>query len=400
MQQRSRHPLAGVTVLQILPNLDAGGAERTTIDVAASLAEVGARALVASRGGRMVSELQAKGGIWLPFAAATKNPVSMALNIRRLAELIRAEGVDLVHARSRAPAWVAYAATRLTKTPFVTTYHGAYSGTGALKLRYNSVMTRGDVVIANSQFTASEIARLYPEAAEKLRVIPRGVDVRLFDPNKIAIERVNVLRRAWNVALDERIVLMAARLTPWKGHKIMIEAARLLVETGLRDTKFILAGDDQGRGGYVKEIDIAIKKAGLSGIVCRTGHCTDMPAALAAAAVAVVPSVEPEAFGRVAAEALAMGTPAVVADHGGLAEIVQTPPEDEPSLRTGWRVPAGDAAALARALGEVLALGATVRDQLSLAARARAMRLFSLERMCAATLEAYSALISAPARSR
>ncbi|MGP0061238.1 MAG: glycosyltransferase family 4 protein [Beijerinckiaceae bacterium] len=395
VQQRGLNPLAGLTVLQIIPNLDAGGAERTTIDVAASLAEVGARALVASCGGRMVSELQAKGGIWLPFPAATKNPVSMALNIRRLVELIGAENVDLVHARSRAPAWVAYAATRLTKTPFVTTYHGAYSGTGALKLCYNSVMARGDLVIANSHFTACEIARLYPDAAKKLRTIPRGVDVRLFDPNKIAVERVDVLRRAWNVAPDERIVLMAARLTPWKGHKIMIEAARQLAEAGLRDTKFILAGDDQGRSGYVKEIDAAIEKAGLSGIVRRTGHCTDMPAALVAAAVAVIPSVEPEAFGRVAAEALAMGTPAVVADQGGLAEIVQAPPEDAPWLRTGWLVPAGDAAALAGALEEVLALGAMARDHLSHAARAYAIRHFSLERMCGATLEAYSALISA-----
>jgi glycosyltransferase involved in cell wall biosynthesis len=394
MQHRNRHPLAGANVLQIIPSLDSGGAERTTVDVAASLSEIGARALVASSGGRMVSELQAKGGIWLPFPAATKNPVSMALNISRLAKLIRNEGVNLVHARSRAPAWVAYAATRLTKTPFVTTYHGAYSGTGILKLRYNSVMTQGDLVIANSHFTAGEIARLYPAAADKLRIIPRGVDVRLFDPNKVAGDRVNVLRHAWNVAPDERVVLMAARLTPWKGHKILIEAARLLVEQGLRDTKFILAGDDQGRSGYANEIESAIKKAGLAGIVYRTGHCSDMPAALVASAVAVVPSIEPEAFGRAAAEALAMGTPAVVADQGGLAEIVMAPPECAPAQRTGWRVPAGDAIALAKAIGEILALGAAARDQLGLAARTHVTRHFSLERMCAATLEAYSALLA------
>jgi glycosyltransferase involved in cell wall biosynthesis len=394
MQHRNRHPLAGANVLQIIPSLDSGGAERTTVDVAASLSEIGARALVASSGGRMVSELQAKGGIWLPFPAATKNPVSMALNISRLAKLIRNEGVNLVHARSRAPAWVAYAATRLTKTPFVTTYHGAYSGTGILKLRYNSVMTQGDLVIANSHFTAGEIARLYPAAADKLRIVLRGVGGRLFDPNKVAGDRVNVLRHAWNVAPDERVVLMAARLTPWKGHKILIEAARLLVEQGLRDTKFILAGDDQGRSGYANEIESAIKKAGLAGIVYRTGHCSDMPAALVASAVAVVPSIEPEAFGRAAAEALAMGTPAVVADQGGLAEIVMAPPECAPAQRTGWRVPAGDAIALAKAIGEILALGAAARDQLGLAARTHVTRHFSLERMCAATLEAYSALLA------
>jgi glycosyltransferase involved in cell wall biosynthesis len=394
-QPAQRHPLTGVTLLQIIPNLDAGGAERATIDIAASLAEIGARPLVASGGGRMVSELQAKGGIWLPFPAASKNPLSMALNIGRLAELIRNEGVDLVHARSRAPAWVAYGATRLTKRPFVTTYHGAYSGTGTLKLRYNSVMVRSDLVIANSRFTAAEITRLYPDAAEKLHIIPRGIDVRQFDPHKITVERVNALRRAWNVAPDERIVLVAARLSPRKGQKIVIEAARQLLESGLRHTKFVLAGDDQGRSGYVKEIDAAIKKAGLTGIVCRTGHCADMPAALFAAAVAVVPSLESEAFGRVAAEALAIGTPTIVADQGGLAEIVQVPPEVAPQLRTGWRVPPGDAAGFAHAIREILELGATARDHLSLTTRTYVGRHFSVERMCGATLDAYSALLGA-----
>jgi glycosyltransferase involved in cell wall biosynthesis len=396
---RGRHPLSGATLLQIVPHLDSGGAERTTIEIAASLAEIGARALVASQGGRMVSELQAKGGIWLPFPAATKNPLAMALNIQRLAALIRAEGVDLVHARSRAPAWVSYAATRLTKTPFLTTYHGAYSGTGTLKLQYNSVMVRGDLVIANSHFTAREIARLYPEAAPKLRVIPRGVDTRLFDPSKVTAERVQALRRAWNVTPEERVVLMPARLSLRKGHKILIAAARHLMEAGMRETKFILAGDAPARSAYVKDIDAAIKKAELSGIVCRTGHCADMPAALVAAALAVVPSTEPEAFGRVAVEALAMGTPVVVSDEGGLAEIVHMPPQVEPSLRTGWRVPAGSASALAAAIGEILALGATARDQLSRAARAHAVRHYSIEQMCRATLETYSALLGSAPRA-
>lgn len=397
VQLHGRHPLAGVGILQIVPDLEAGGAERTTIDIAASLAAVGARALVASRGGRLVSELQSKGGIWLPFPAATKNPFAMALNVGRLAALIEAEGVDLVHARSRAPAWVAFAATRRTKTPFVTTYHGAYSGRGALKRYYNAIMARGDLVIANSRFTAAEIARLYPDATARLRVVPRGVDMRIFDPENIGSERVNVLRRVWDVTPDERIVLMAARLTPWKGHKVLIEAARLLVAAGLGRTKFILAGDDQGRASYVKEIDREIEKAGLRGIMRRTGHCADMPAAFAAAAVVVVPSVGQEAFGRVAAEALAMGTPTIVSDQGGLAEIVQVPEAGAPAQgyppRTGWRVPAGDPASLAATLAEVLALGASMRDQLSVAARGSIMGQFSLEQMCAATLEAYAALI-------
>ena len=161
---RAHASLAGRTILQVIPRLDAGGAERTTLDVANALVRAGSRALVASEGGRLASELQAIGGVLLPFPAATKNPLAMLLNVRKLARLIIAERVDLVHARSRAPAWVALGACRIAERPFVTTYHGAYSGISTLKLRYNSVMARGDVVIANSQYTADMIARLYPEA--------------------------------------------------------------------------------------------------------------------------------------------------------------------------------------------------------------------------------------------
>jgi glycosyltransferase involved in cell wall biosynthesis len=390
---RSAHPLAGLTILQIIPELNTGGAEAATIDIAAALAEVGAKALVAGQGGRMVSELQAKGGIWLPFPARTKNPFAMLLNQRRLARLIGRENVALVHARSRAPAWVAYGATRRSKIPFVTTYHGAYSGNGALKLRYNSIMAKGDAVIANSAYTARRIGELYPFARQNIRVIERGIDFRVFNPQNVDPARVKSLRQAWNVATDERIVLLPARLTAWKGHKILIEAARLLVAAGLSGTKFILAGDDQGRTSYGKEIDAAIVRAGLAGTVRRTGHCSDMPAALLAAAAVVVPSTEPEAFGRVAAEAQAMGTPLVVSDLGNLAEIVLSPPDVDFARRTGWRVPAGDAKALAKGIFEALSLGAAARDALSLRARTDVLRRFSVEFMTAETLATYSDLI-------
>jgi glycosyltransferase involved in cell wall biosynthesis len=167
---RAHASLSGRTILQVIPRLDAGGAERTTLDVANALVRAGARALVASEGGRLASELQAIGGVLVPFPAATKNPLAMLLNVRKLARLIVAERVDLVHARSRAPAWVALGACRIAERPFVTTYHGAYSGVSMLKLRYNSVMARGDIVIANSQYTADMIARLYPEARDRLGV--------------------------------------------------------------------------------------------------------------------------------------------------------------------------------------------------------------------------------------
>jgi glycosyltransferase involved in cell wall biosynthesis len=391
--RRDVHPLAGSVILQIIPELSAGSAEATTIDVAAALAEVGAKPLVASQGGRMVRELQAKGGIWLPFPAGAKNPLAMALNQHRIAGLIDKENVALVHVRSRAPAWVAYGATRRMKVPLVTTYHGAYSSGGTLKFHYNSIMAKGDTVIASSAYTARRMVELYPFAADKVRVVERGIDLRVFNPQEVNPARVKSLRRSWGVAAEERIVLLAARLTAWKGQKILIEAARILVAAGLTGTKFVLAGDGEGQSSYVREIDAAIEAAGLTGTVRRTDHCSDMPAALLAASVAVVPSTRAESFGGIAIEAQAMGTPVVVSDVGGLPQVVLSPPDVDFAFRTGWRVPAGDAKALAKAIFEALTLGAAARDALMQRARAHVLTRFSIERMKAETLAAYSALI-------
>jgi glycosyltransferase involved in cell wall biosynthesis len=389
-----RASLAGRTILQIIPRLDAGGAERTTIDVAAALVRAGARALVASEGGRLASELQAVGGLLAPFPAATKNPFAMALNVPRLARLIAEEGVDLVHARSRAPAWVALGACRRTKRPFVTTYHGAYSGRSALKLRYNSVMARGDIVIANSQFTADAIERAYPFARGRLIVIPRGTDLTRFAPAEVERARVMRLREAWGVAPHERVVLLAARLTEWKGQRVLIEAARILKERGVADVKYMLAGDPQGRDAYARDLDARVRRAGLEGVVSRVGHCHDMPAALVAASVVAVPSTAPEAFGRSAVEAQAMGTMVVVSDSGAAPETVVAPPQAPAQARTGWRVPPDDAPALADALMSALALGATARDAIALRARAHVEANFSLEQMTAKTLAAYRAVLA------
>ncbi len=388
-------PLAGACVLQIIPELEAGGAERTTVDVAAGLAAAGARALVATEGGRLVGELQAKGGAWIQFPAASKNPLAMALHVGRLARLCRREGVQIIHARSRAPAWVALGAARRLGLPFVTTYHGSYSGRTGVKVLYNSVMARGDVVIANSHYTADLIRGLHAEqAGDRIEVIHRGTDLSAFSPVAVGPARVEALRRAWGVAPHERVVLLAARLTAWKGHRVLIEAAALMRDRGIGDLAVVLAGDPQGRAAYEREIDALVAARGLQGIVRRVGHCTDMPAAFRAASVVAVPSVEPEAFGRSAVEAQSLGTPVVVSDLGAVPETVLSPPAVEPGQRTGWRVPAGDPAALAAALGEALALGASARDALARRGRAHVEANFSLERMVGDTLAIYARLLA------
>ena len=384
--------LAGRTILQIIPELNAGGAERTTIDVAAALVASGARALVACEGGRLVSELQARGGLWIPFPAKTKNPLRMALNVGTLARLIRAERVDLVHARSRAPAWVALGAAKRAGAPLVTTYHGAYAGASSLKVLYNSVMARGDAVIANSRFTRDRILEMHPFARDRIVVIHRGADLRAFQPDHVAPARVQQLRREWGVELDDRIVLLAARLTAWKGQRVLIDAAKILKERGVHGVRYILAGDEQGRTGYAKELDERIAAAGLGGIVRRVGHCSDMPGAFQAADAVCVPSIEPEAFGRSAVEAQAMGVPVVVTDIGAAPETVLAPPEAGESERTGWRVPPGDAQALADALAQTLSLGASQRDALAGRARRHVESHFCVEMMCARTLAVYADL--------
>lgn len=385
--------LSGRTILQIIPELEAGGAERTTVDIAEALAAAGARALVATEGGRLVGELQAKGGIWLPFPAATKNPVSMLFNVGRLSRIIRAEKVEMIHARSRAPAWVGLAAARAAGIGFVTTYHGSYSGKSPPKVLYNSVMARGDVVIANSHYTAELIRAQHHTQAEKLRVIHRGTDMNAYSPEAVAPERVERLRRAWLVAPEQRVVLLAARLTGWKGQRVLIDAAALLRRRGLKDVVFILAGDPQGREAYVRELDERVASAGLTGIVRRVGHVTDMPAAFMAAQVVTVPSTEPEAFGRVAVEAQAMGAPVIVSDLGAVPETVLAPPEVRPEFRTGWRVPPGEADALAEGIEMALALRPSARVALAGRARAHVEANFSLQRMIADTLDVYVAVL-------
>lgn len=386
-------PLQGRTILQIIPDLNAGGAERTTVDIAEGLANVGARALVATTGGRLIGELQAKGGIWVPFPAATKNPLAMAANIGRLVRLIRDERVDLVHARSRAPAWVAYAATQVTKKGFITTYHGAYNGKSVPKMLYNSVMTRGDVVIANSLFTAELIQKVHRIEPSRLRVVHRGTDLEAFSPEKVGPDRVERIRRGWLASPDERIVLLAGRLTPWKGQKVLIRAAAILRDRGYRDIVFILAGDPQGRDAYVAEIDAMISAANLGSIVRRVGHVSDMPAALFASALVAVPSTEPEAFGRVAVEAQAMGVPVIVSNLGAVPETVLAPPQVKPEQRTGWRVEPDDAKALADALAHALDLKASARQALASRARRHVEAQFSLDRMVGDTLDCYIALL-------
>lgn len=372
---------AGFTLLQVVPALDAGGVERTTVDVARAVVAAGGRALVASRGGRLVAELAAAGGEWIALPVHSKSPWVMAANARRLATLIRREGVSVVHARSRAPAFSALAASRRTGTPFVATYHGVYNARTPWKRWYNGVMTRGELVIANSDYTRAHVVAEHRLDPARVIAIPRGVDLERFDPATVAPERVAALRAAWGLTPGEGpVFLLAGRLTRWKGQALAVEAFAAAGAPGV----LVLAGDDQGRSEYRAELERLA--APLGGRVRLVGHVADMPAAYLACDVALAPSLEPEAFGRTAVEPQAMARPILAAAHGATAETVV-------DGVTGRLVPPGDPSAWTAALAEAAAWTLQQRAAVGEAGRARVRDRFSLERMTADTLAAYERLL-------
>lgn len=375
------------TLLQVTPELETGGAEQTTLDVGAAVVRAGGRSIVASRGGRMGVQLVSAGSALVEMPVQSKNPATILANAARLALLIEREKVSVVHVRSRAPAFSALVAARTLRVPLVATYHGVYGGGGPLKRWYNAIMTRGDVVIANSAYTRAHVIAEHRVDPARVVAIPRGVDLARFDPERVSAERLAALGAQWGLAADEpRLkVLLAGRLTRWKGQALLIEAAARLKAEGGPGLLVLLAGDDQGRRGYRAELEAAIAQAGLEDGVRLVGHCDDMPAAYRLADVVCAPSLKPEAFGRTAVEPQAMGRPVLAADHGATRETV-VPGE------TGWLVAPGDAAAWARALDEAARAGPERRAAMGRAGQARVRRLYSVEAMCEATLAVYTRL--------
>jgi len=382
------------TILQIVPRLDTGGAELSTVEIAEALVRAGARALIlAEPGGRLSARVAAAGGELIPFPAAAKSPVRMLFNVHAMARLIPAQSVDLVHARSRAPAWSALMAARRAHVPLVTTYHGAYGETNAAKRFYNGVMARGDMVIANSGYTADLIAARHATPRRRITVIHRGVDIHRFDPSHIQAGRIAALRARWGVNASTPVVLQMARLTGWKGQSVLIEAAARLKAAGkLRGAVVVLAGDAQGRDAYAQGLRAQVEGADLGASVRFVGHVDDVAAAFLAAHVAVLASVAPEAFGRTAIEAAAMGCPVIATAIGAPAETVLAPPRVAAGKATGWLVQPGDAASLAEQLALALALPADERAAMGGRGRAHVLAHFTVQAMQRRTLAVYDRL--------
>lgn len=367
------------TVMQILPALRSGGVERGTVDVARALVSAGWNAVVVSAGGPMVHELNRAGAIHIELPIGAKNPLKWRANFDRLVDLTFQHNVDIVHARSRAPAWIGWRAARKRHLPFVTTFHGRYGDSNPLKKVYNSVMSRGDRVIAISHYIAGEITRRYDVDAGRLRVIPRGVDLDLHDPDRVSAERMINLATEWRLPDGVPVIMLPARVTRWKGHELLIDALALLGDLPFH---CLIVGTHEGKEAYKRSLEAQISRHGLTPNVHLVGHCADMPAAYKLADVVVSASLDPEPFGRVIIEAQAMGRPVVASDHGGAAESMI-------DGETGWLVAPENSQALSDGIKQALTMTDEDRAHLSEIAIQHARTRFSREDMCARTLSVY-----------
>jgi glycosyltransferase involved in cell wall biosynthesis len=375
-------------VLQIVPELDTGGVEQTTVDVSNAVVKAGGRSIVVSKGGRLEDRLKKAGATVVRMPVNSKNPFVQWQNFRALKDLIRAEKVEIVHVRSRAPALAGFGAAKACGVRSVGTYAGIYNARSGLKRWYNSQMTRGDLTIANSEFTRTHILKSYDVPPERVIAIPRGIDLKRFDPEAFDVRRVMDLEEKWGISAEDNRVrfLLAARLTKWKGQALIIEAAARLKRDGVDNFLILMAGDDQGRSEYTQSLLKHIQDNGLGQNIKLVGHCSDMPSAYAMCQYALAPSLEPEAFGRTAVEPQAMHRPPLAAAHGATVETV-LPGE------TGWLVTPGDADAWAAAMRTAIDLPEADRFHMGVKGRAHVRDLFSLDVMCARTLDVYRALL-------
>jgi glycosyltransferase involved in cell wall biosynthesis len=382
------------TILQIIPQLDTGGAELSTVEIVDAVLRAGGRALVTTEGGRMADRITKLGGEIIPLPLESKNPLTIYRNAGRLAAIVREHQVSLLHARSRAPAWSTLIAARRTGIPFITTYHGAYGERGRIKRLYNSVMVRGAAVIANSKYTSDLIRARYGDLAGTPHIIPRGVDIARFSRTAITPERRATLLTAWKLRPEQPIILQAARLTSWKGQPTLVEAvAKLHARDQLGNAVLVLAGDAQGRDDYADKLRTLANEHGIGDRVHLVGHVDDIAAAYAIARVSVVASVEPEAFGRATAEALAVGCPTICTNIGAPPEIVLVPPDVPRDQATGWHVPPRDASALADALAEALAMPDAERNAMSVRAIVSIAARFTVDAMQRQTLAVYDGIL-------
>ena len=379
-----------INVLQVIPRLGYGGAETGCYDIAHYLSEKECGSFIATSGGELLKFIKKEKVKIFKLPVHSKNPILIIFNTLILSLFIIFFKINIVHARSRAPAWSCYLACLLTNRTFVTTFHGTYNFKSKFKKFYNSIMLRTKLTIAGSNFIFSHINENYHEylnKGKKLRVIFRGINVDYYNQKNISILKQEKLKQEWGVQSNKFIILMPGRLTYWKGQEKFIESLNILIEDyDFINFQAIMLGSDQGRNVYKKKLINLVERYNLNKKVKFINHCKEMPLAYSLADAVVSASIEPEAFGRVAVEAQSMGKPIIASNIGGSKETIL-------NKKSGFLYKFDDPRELAKSLNTVIQLTQEELKSMGNEGRKNITKKFDVETMCDTNLNEYKKLL-------
>tara|TARA_B110000003_G_scaffold264253_1_gene288867 strand:+ start:474 stop:1628 length:1155 start_codon:yes stop_codon:yes gene_type:complete len=380
-----------IKVLQVIPKLGYGGAETGCYDLAHYLSENDCQSYIVTSGGELLKYIDKKKVKLIRLPVHSKNPILILLNSILLIFIILFFNISIVHARSRAPAWSCWIATKITRRKFVTTFHGTYNFNGSVKKFYNSIMVRSDLIIAGSNFIFSHISKNYSKylnTKKKFLVIFRGINTDYFDPSTTTESDEDKLFKKWGLTIGKKIILMPGRLTSWKGQETFIEALNIVnKELGYENVYGIILGSNQGRDIYKKKLLRLVEQHRLINQIKFVEHCNNMPLAYKISDIIVSASIEPEAFGRVAVEAQSMEKPIIASNIGGSKETIIND-------KTGFLFDSGNALSLSKKIIEVLQLGETTLKSMGMEGRKNILKKFNVEKMCFSTYSEYKKILN------
>ena len=382
---------SNLKVLQVIPKLDYGGAETGCYDIAHYLPENNCVSFIVTSGGELLKFVDKKKVKIIRLPVHSKNPLLMFINFIALVGIILFNNISIVHARSRAPAWSCWLATKITGRKFVTTFHGTYNFNNSIKKFYNSVMVRSNLIVAGSNFIFSHIKEnylKYLDDKKKLLVIFRGINVDYFDPTTKVYSDEKKLLTKWEIDKDKKIVLLPGRLTSWKGQEVFIEAINLVnIELGYEAFYAVILGSDQGRDLYKKKLIRLSEQYRMTKQMRFINHCSDMALAYKISDIVVSASIEPEAFGRVAVEAQSMEKPIIASNIGGSNETVI-------DKKTGFLFESGNAKSLSEKILKLVTMDESSLRSIGIEGRKNIIQKFNVEKMCFSTYSEYKRILN------
>jgi len=380
-----------IKVLQVIPNLGYGGAETGCYDLAHYLPEKDCRSFIVTSGGELLKFVRKEKVKIIRLPVHSKNPIIIFFNVIMLSLIQLIYNIDIVHARSRAPAWACYWSCLMTRRKFVTTFHGTYSIEGNLKKFYNSIMVKSKLIIAGSNFIFNHINdnyKKYIDGNRKLMVIFRGINLDFYNRKNISQNKKKELIKNWGIEEDKIQILLPGRLTPWKGQENFIEALNILREDyGNINFQGIILGSDQGRNVFRKKLLNLVERYNLNKKILFVNHCNEMPLAYSVADFVISSSIRPEAFGRVAVESQAMEKPIIASNIGGSKETII-------DGKSGFLYKYDDPRELAKILNTVMELDKDTLNSIGNEGRKNVVKKFDVEKMCQTTFTEYKKLLN------